>query len=72
MKTPPRAVVRSLAVLFVLLNVDIVLSVLLAVGYGLTTAVATAGTLGMITAEIIVRLSSGDDPDLPPPFALGR
>jgi len=72
MTDPPWAsAVRIMAALLILLNVDIVLSVLLGAGYGPAAAVAAAGTLGVIAAEIIARLFPGSDPDLPP-LALGR
>lgn len=52
---------RTWAAVFILLNLDAVLSVMLAAGYALTAAVAAAGTLGLFTAEITVRLLSGGD-----------
>jgi hypothetical protein len=58
--------VRVTAALLVLLNVDIVLSVLLADGYGRSTALAAAGTLGAVTAEIITRLLPGSGTSQPP------
>jgi hypothetical protein len=57
---------RVTAVLLVVINVDLVLSVLLADGYGLSTALAAAGTLGAVTAEIITRLLPGSGTSQPP------
>jgi hypothetical protein len=58
--------VRVTAALLVLLNVDIVFSVMLAGGYGLSAALAAAGTLGAVTAEIITRLLPGSGTSHPP------
>lgn len=63
---PSRITARITLVILVVLNVDIVLSVLLTAGYGLTPAVAAAGTLGLFTAEIAARLLPGSDTGLPP------
>ncbi len=66
MSDPPRVIMRVLAILMILLNVDVVLSLLLTDGYQLATALTAAGTLGAVTAEIVVRLLPGDDPTPPP------
>jgi uncharacterized membrane protein len=67
---PPWGATWIMAALIILANVDAVLSVLLTAGYGVTTAVAAAGTVGAVTAEIIARFFTGADPGQP--FALPR
>jgi hypothetical protein len=65
MTDPPMAI-RVAATLLILLNVDVVLSIMLTAGYGLTAALAATAALGTVTAEIIARLLSGNDPGMPP------
>ena len=62
----PQAAIRILTILMILLNVDVVLSVLLTDGYALNTALTAAGALGAITAEVIARLLPGEGPSPPP------
>jgi len=66
MNEPTWSTARFTAVVLALLNMDIVLSVLLGAGYGLTPALAAAGTAGVFAAEIAARLLPGNDAGLPP------
>ena len=61
----PVTVMRLMAVVIILLNVDVALGALVAAGYGLATALTAAGTIGAVTTEIVARLLGGGTPEPP-------
>lgn len=66
MSPPPNAVMRIVAALFVLFQVQIFVGVLLADGYSLQITLAAASVTGVISAEIAARIL-GREPGSPPP-----
>ena len=66
MSPPPNAAMRIMAALFVLLQVQAFVGVLLADGYSLQTTLTAASVAGGISAEITARIL-GREPGSPPP-----